>query len=117
MLESLASNDTVENEWSLIRDVVKHKIEEVCLCLDILTYPHSEVFVQNIELFMTMKPNQPPSPFPQTQTPTGGLKIAPFPPNRTARVHLNEKPVSYMKPEEAQDAKKYIFEQLDSFDS
>lgn len=73
---------------------------------------------KNIELFLTTtKPNPPPSPFNQIQTQDGGLKIAPFPPHRTARVHLNEKPVSYMKLEEAQEVKKYIFDQLDSFDS
>ncbi|KXN82580.1 Serine/threonine-protein phosphatase 4 regulatory subunit 2, partial [Leucoagaricus sp. SymC.cos] len=87
-------------EWSLIRDAVKHKIEG------------------NIKLFLTTtKPSLPPPHFTQVATPNGGLKIAPFPPHRTLRVHLNEKPISFMKPEEAEDAKKYIFEQLDSFDS
>jgi len=74
--------------------------------------------LQNIELFLTTtKPNPPPSPFPHTQTANGGLRIAPFPPHRTVRVHLNEKPISYMKLDEAQEAKKHIFDQLDTFES
>ncbi|EKM83031.1 hypothetical protein AGABI1DRAFT_125508 [Agaricus bisporus var. burnettii JB137-S8] len=117
ILENIASTDNVESafffpstapqtnhdgrdDWSLIRDAVKQKIEE------------------NIQLYLTTtKPNPQPPPFSQTQTPNGGLKIAPFPTHKTVRVHLNEKPVSYMTPEEAQQAKKYVFEQLDSFSS
>ncbi|KAJ3562886.1 hypothetical protein NP233_g9301 [Leucocoprinus birnbaumii] len=100
LLEKLASTDTVEADWPLIRDVVKHKVEE------------------NIKLYLTTtKPTPPPPHFNQVPTPNGGLKIAPFPPHKTVRVHLNEKPTSFMRPEEAEEAKKYIFEQLDGFDS
>lgn len=79
---------------------MKHKIEE------------------NIKLFFTTtKPTPPPPHFNQIATPNGGLKIAPFPPHKTLRVHLNEKPTSFMGTEEVQEAKKYIFQQLDDFDS
>lgn len=109
--------DAFRDDWSLIREAVKHKINEV---IDFIRVKDriAEWPSQNIQLFLTTtKPTPPPPHFNQIATQNGGLKIAPFPPHKTLRVHLNEKPASFMSPDEAQDAKKYIFEQLDSFDS
>jgi serine/threonine-protein phosphatase 4 regulatory subunit 2 len=96
---------------------VKHKIDEVSHFLHVNS-ALAECPFQNIQLLLTTtKPTHPPPHFNQIATPNGGLKIAPFPPHKTLRVHLNEKPTSFMEPGEAQDVKKYIFEQLDNFES
>ncbi|TFK42967.1 PPP4R2-domain-containing protein [Crucibulum laeve] len=100
LLENIASTDVVDSEWTKIRDIIKYKIEK------------------NISLFLTttQRATTPP-PFPQIVTPSGGLKLPPFPPRKLSQMHLGEVPISYMDEEQANEMKGYIFTQLDEFGS
>ncbi|KAJ7219143.1 PPP4R2-domain-containing protein [Mycena pura] len=96
ILQEIASSDTTNTEWPEIREIIKYKINK------------------NTELFLS-GPRRPPFPphFHPVATSSGGLKIAPFPPHRTAV----PAPVNYMTAEEAADMKDSVFALLDQFDS
>ncbi|KAJ6630629.1 PPP4R2-domain-containing protein, partial [Mycena sp. CBHHK59/15] len=84
------------SEWPQLREIIKQKITD------------------NIELFLS-GPGRPPPPaqFQPITSPSGGLKLPPFPPRKA----VVPTPVSYMNAEEAADMKGAIFELLDQFDS
>ncbi|KAF9533450.1 PPP4R2-domain-containing protein [Crepidotus variabilis] len=99
VLQKIASTDEVETDWDKLRSIVKHKIQ------------------QNISLFMsTTKPPPPPTPYPETVSENGGLKLPPFPPRKLGQLHVSDPPVCFMNDEQVASLKKIIFEQLDQFE-
>ncbi|OCH94953.1 PPP4R2-domain-containing protein [Obba rivulosa] len=100
ILEDIADTDIVNVEWSLLKDIIKYKVEK------------------NIALFLTggfkpedkrPKPLEPPQP--------GGLKLPPFPPRPRNESSPNEAPKTILSEKEAEEFKNAIFELLDQFES
>jgi len=100
LLESIASTDTINSSWEVLRDVIKHKVG------------------QNIALFLAdnSQPTPPPT-FQPLSLALGGLKLPPFPPRKPTQMYTNETPVSYMTEAQANEMKEFIFTQLDGFES
>ncbi|KAJ7905352.1 PPP4R2-domain-containing protein [Mycena olivaceomarginata] len=100
ILEHIASTDTLNSEWPLLRDIIKHKINKVAT-------------ISNTELFLS-GPGRPPPPadFHPVATSSGGLKLAPFPARKSLAA-----PVNYMTAEESAQMKDAVFALLDQFDS
>ncbi|KAL1715190.1 PPP4R2-domain-containing protein [Schizophyllum commune] len=101
LLEGIARTDTIPESvsWDTLRDAIKAKIEK------------------NIAIFLEeCKPQPPPPPFPPQSTPSGGLRLAPFPP-RKPQQDTPEPPINFMTAEQASDLKLAIFDQLDQFDA
>ncbi|KAJ6547421.1 PPP4R2-domain-containing protein [Mycena capillaripes] len=96
ILDHIASTDLLNTEWPLLRDIIKHKID------------------QNTELFLS-GPGRPtpPAHFTPLATASGGLKLAPFPPRKS----VVPAPVNYMTAQEAAEMKTSVFELLDQFES
>ncbi|KAL0947058.1 hypothetical protein HGRIS_013199 [Hohenbuehelia grisea] len=102
LLEQVASTDVVDFEWSKLRDIIKHKID------------------RNIAYFLSELGVRPDSPRPFTPVsfPSGGLKLAPFPPRRHTQTGMTTTaPINYMTEEQANDLKGHIFTQLHAFET
>ncbi|KAF9009400.1 PPP4R2-domain-containing protein [Cyathus striatus] len=99
LLHKVASDDILDSDWNKLREAIKHKIE------------------MNISLFLasSVRPKTP-EPFEPVQFPSGGLKLPPFPPRKLNVMHSGDTPLTYLSEEQANELKKYIFEQLDEFD-
>ncbi|KAG2020754.1 hypothetical protein CC2G_006060 [Coprinopsis cinerea AmutBmut pab1-1] len=100
VLQKIASSDDLEgSDWSDLRRVIQHKLE------------------QNVNLFLsTTSGPSPPPPFSSQPSTPGGLRLPPFPPKKLAQMHLYDPPESYMTEDQAKETKEAIFEQLDQFD-
>jgi serine/threonine-protein phosphatase 4 regulatory subunit 2 len=99
VLKQIAESDTFDVKWDLLKNIIKHKLE------------------QNISLFLGS--TTPPSPAPSfdpVQLQSGGLKLPPFPPRQQSSIMI-EAPVNYMNEEQAKVLRENIFIQLDMFDS
>lgn len=64
----------------------------------------------------TDRPSRP-APFPPINVPSGGLKLAPFPPRQFNHLVMTEPPVVYMDEKQAQEIRDAIFALLDDFQS
>ncbi|CAK5277755.1 unnamed protein product [Mycena citricolor] len=96
ILKHVALTDTLNTEWSHLRTIIKEKV------------------TQNVELFLSGSDKPPPTPtFSPSTTPSGGLKLPPFP----SRSPVVRTPVNYMTAEEANEMRDTVFGLLDSFDS
>ncbi|KAF7304614.1 hypothetical protein MKEN_01175300 [Mycena kentingensis (nom. inval.)] len=96
MLETIASTDTVNSDWPSLRDHIKRTIHT------------------NIHVYLAGPRKAPPAPqFQPTSTPSGGIKLPPFPPRRT----IIPVPPSFMTEAEADEMKEAIYSLLDQFES
>ncbi|KAJ7685052.1 PPP4R2-domain-containing protein [Mycena polygramma] len=96
ILEHIASTDLLNAEWPRLRDIIKHKLN------------------QNTDLFLSGPARQSPPPhFAPVSTPSGGLKLPPFP----LRKSVVPPPANYMTAQEAAEMKGFVFELLDQWDS
>ncbi|KAI8998587.1 PPP4R2-domain-containing protein [Trametes punicea] len=102
VLERIASTDVVETEWPLLRNIIKHKLNE------------------NIASYLTEGPRweaRPPLMIvaPQ-QLPNGGLKLPPFPPREHDPNNPNPAPPKIdLDEKEAEEMRSSIDAQLDEF--
>ncbi|KAF8232321.1 PPP4R2-domain-containing protein [Tricholoma matsutake] len=100
LLEDISSSDNINSSWDMLRNIIRHKIN------------------QNITMFFAENsPRMPPHTFEPLSTPSGGLKLPPFPPCKPNQIQINETPVSYMTEEQASEMKEFIYAQLDEFES
>ncbi|KAJ3796696.1 PPP4R2-domain-containing protein [Lentinula aff. detonsa] len=97
----ISNNDHDSVKWDLLKNIIKHKIE------------------QNVSMFL--RTTTPPLPTPSfggpIRMPNGGVKLPPFPPRQQSNINMIEAPPSYMDEEQAKAMKDSIFAQLDTFDS
>ncbi|EIN07432.1 hypothetical protein PUNSTDRAFT_71551 [Punctularia strigosozonata HHB-11173 SS5] len=100
-MPSRLKNRSCSSEWSRLRDIIKHKLN------------------QNIAMFLAEQNDNtatPPTPWTARVSTPGGMKLPPFPARERNEQNPNEAPKSKLTEEEANDAKKYIFAQLHEFE-
>jgi len=104
ILEQIAATDQVATEWSLLRDIVKAKVD------------------QNISQYLE---NPPPDETAMVQaaalgvpksSPMGGLKLPPFVPRIRLEGNPNEAPKHNLTADEAKEFKESISKLLDDFE-
>ncbi|KAI0797944.1 PPP4R2-domain-containing protein [Abortiporus biennis] len=104
LLEQIASTDVIDAEWSRLRDIIKARIQKNVA--NYLTHPPPDTTALVKQASM----------LPPRSLPTGGLKLAPFPPRPRLESNPNEAPKHILSPPEVADYKKIIFDQLDDFE-
>ncbi|KAA1469531.1 PPP4R2-domain-containing protein [Dentipellis sp. KUC8613] len=103
VLEKIASTDTVETEWPLLRNIIKYKLDQ-----------NISSFLADAEKLREAATPVPPfSPRPSTN---GGLKIPPFIARERDESNPNEAPKKLLGTEETKKFRDTLFSQLDDLD-
>ncbi|KAI0079895.1 PPP4R2-domain-containing protein [Panus rudis PR-1116 ss-1] len=104
VLEKIAKEDVVETDWSLLRDIIKHRLDK------------------NIEQYLSNPPKDDTAQVlaasrgPPRSLANGGLKLPPFAPRIRLEGNPNEAPKHVLSKEEAGDFKTEICKLLDGLE-
>jgi len=124
LLEQIASTDEVDSEWSVLRDMIKYKLDlNINKYLDnTIPVPVSETQTQ------TEKPSQSSPPLsivsslssptigPQPPSTTGGMIRPPFPPRGNVSSPICQTLPAKMNRIQTDEMKEQIFSLLDEFE-
>lgn len=104
-------------EWDKLREIIKARLKKVLSMFN--SGGEDSRPAQNIDFFLATYPKAPPAPsqFAAVGLETGGLKLAPFAPQKPHPKSPIPPPVSYMSEEQARQMQEYVFNQLGDFEA